>query len=472
MNLMTFILNVSIRLSTLSGVSSHTRFLFTLRSSSSKYHSLLLFRLSPSSHSPNDQLYVMESACPHLGADLSHAEIEEAIPEDHDGFGPPEVVAVCPWHRYDFDLRTGVSDTGLRACTYRVEIRGDEVWVEKPSLSEEWELVELRPVSEDFADPPPTAPHQSASPPTALPESDEPVVPSENPPNSLIDWAILILNTSNATLKVARTRYAVKAFSTGAIKSIGRSSTSHPPDIPPRDDTLRSVEPGKAAKRGKAGSLKSRIAMLHALANIEQWAIDLAWDIIARFGKDSSLPHQFYSDFAKVALDESKHFTLLVARIHALGSYYGAHPIHSALWQSAVQTSSSLRSRLAIIHLVHEARGLDVNPATIAKFRQAQDLDSVEILEIIHNDEITHVTAGHRWFVWECAKNGITDPGDVVDAFRQEVKRGFRGEVKGPFNVEDRKKAGMGGEFYEGLKGEMDDVIQGERANVEIRYGI
>jgi hypothetical protein len=38
----------------------------------------------------HDQIYVMESSCPHLGADLSHAEIEEC---------ETTVVAVCPWHR-------------------------------------------------------------------------------------------------------------------------------------------------------------------------------------------------------------------------------------------------------------------------------------------------------------------------------------------------------------------------------------
>jgi nitrite reductase/ring-hydroxylating ferredoxin subunit len=37
------------------------------------------------------QIYVMESTCPHLGADLSHAEIEEC---------ESSVVAVCPWHRF------------------------------------------------------------------------------------------------------------------------------------------------------------------------------------------------------------------------------------------------------------------------------------------------------------------------------------------------------------------------------------
>lgn len=60
----------------------------------------------------------------------------------------------------------------------------------------------------------------------------------------------------------------------------------------------------------------------------------------------------------------------------------------------------SLKGRLAVIHLVHEARGLDVNPATIEKFRKAGDAESVAILETIHYDEITHVTAGHRWFTW------------------------------------------------------------------------
>ena len=36
------------------------------------------------------QIYVMEATCPHLGADLSHADIEEY---------DDSLVAVCPWHR-------------------------------------------------------------------------------------------------------------------------------------------------------------------------------------------------------------------------------------------------------------------------------------------------------------------------------------------------------------------------------------
>jgi len=54
-----------------------------------------------------------------------------------------------------------------------------------------------------------------------------------------------------------------------------------------------------------------------------------------------------------------------------------------------VRTAHSLQSRLSIIHLVHEARGLDVNPQTIERFRVAGDSESVKVLEIIHHDEIT-----------------------------------------------------------------------------------
>ncbi|KAF8579145.1 DUF455-domain-containing protein [Ramaria rubella] len=456
-----------LRLATLSQLSTHTRFLFTLRSESGVYHSLLLFRLSGSSEDELS-LYVMESACPHLGADLSHAEIEEC------GL---DVVAVCPWHRYDFNLNSGASETGLKACTYAVEIRpdqndGGEVWVEAPEDGKGWEVVELRPVSEAFADPPPAllSPEELTISPVVDASSQDPLVPSDNEPRTLIEWAVLILNTPDPDLKVQRTRHAVTLFRTGKLQSVGKTSNAPaPPAVPPRHAGLQTVDPGKVGKRGKAGSLKSRIAMLHALANIEQWAIDLAWDIIARFGPlNKDLPLQFFSDFTKVALDESKHFSLLSARLVSLSSFYGSHPIHAALWESATATSASLAARLAIIHLVHEARGLDVNPNTIAKFRVAGDAESVAVLEIIHLDEITHVTAGHRWFTWVCEREGY----EPIPRFRAEVKLHFGGKVKGPFNEEDRRKAGLTKEFYENLRGEAWDTDETKSPpRVPVEYG-
>lgn len=83
---------------------SHVRFSLTLRSEEGEYHSLILFRLSSANrHEPeiaNDvaykQLYAMEAACPHLGADMSHADIEDYCGEDGE---EDSTVIVCPWHR-------------------------------------------------------------------------------------------------------------------------------------------------------------------------------------------------------------------------------------------------------------------------------------------------------------------------------------------------------------------------------------
>jgi len=295
----------------------------------------------------------------------------------------------------------------------------DKVYMETPWVGNEWRLVELRPVSEEFADPPPppSTPLLPSVSSSVIPSQNaEPVVPTDDPPTTLMQWAVLILNTANPTLKVQRTREAVNLFRTGKLASIGHKAANapHPPDIPPREPSFSrtTVDPGKVKSR------KNRAVMLHALANIEQWATDLAWDIMARFGpKHPDLPPAFFSDFTKMALDESKHFTLLTSRLSALfpSTPYGSMPVHASLWESASITSSSLRSRLAIIHLVHEARGLDVNPGTIERFRKGGDLESVKVMEVIHADKVTHVTSGHRWFSWLCEKEGGVDP---VSAFR------------------------------------------------------
>lgn len=74
------------------------------------------------------------------------------------GTGKCHILCNCNWDiddtlSYDFDLRTGESETGLKACTYAVQVRVDEygirrVWVETPEDGTDWRLVELRPVSE------------------------------------------------------------------------------------------------------------------------------------------------------------------------------------------------------------------------------------------------------------------------------------------------------------------------------------
>ena len=199
-------------------------------------------------------------------------------------------------------------------------------------------------------------------------------------------------------------------------------------------------------RRRNFGALGGRIALLHALAHIELNAIDLGWDIVARF---PGLPRAFYDDWVGVAAEEATHFALLDARLTALGGSYGDLPAHDGLWESAAATAHDLLARLAVVPLVLEARGLDVTPEMIRRLERAGDTDSAAILKRIYTDEIDHVAAGARWFDRLCHEQGL----DPAATYHDHVRRHFKGRIKPPFNHDARARAGFPASYYEALAG-------------------
>jgi uncharacterized ferritin-like protein (DUF455 family) len=196
-------------------------------------------------------------------------------------------------------------------------------------------------------------------------------------------------------------------------------------------------------RRRGAGSLANRIALLHAVAHIELNAIDLAWDLIARFAA-RDLPRDFFEDWVAVADQEATHHALVADRLATLGAAYGDLPAHDGLWQAAQATAHDLLARLAIVPLVLEARGLDVTPDMIEKLRRQGDAASAAVLETIYREEINHVAAGRRWFGWECARRDL----DPAAAYRDLVRRYHGGALKPPFNRAARDAAGVDPAFY------------------------
>lgn len=256
---------------------------------------------------------------------------------------------------------------------------------------------------------------------------------------SLREAACRVLSTSDTGRKISLTAEVARAWRSGEIGGIGECE---PPLRPGRPERPPLLLPRDMPKRSGAG-LQGRIALLHALAHIELNAIDLAWDLIARFG-DPTLPRAFFDDWVKVADDEALHFRLLSERLAILGSSYGDLPAHDGLWQSAEATAGDVLARLAVVPLVLEARGLDVTPATVERLERHGDLDSAAILRRIYDDEITHVASGRRWFDWFCVREGLP----VVETYHAKVRRFFRGKVKPPFNEAGRDQAGLSPAFY------------------------
>jgi uncharacterized ferritin-like protein (DUF455 family) len=214
------------------------------------------------------------------------------------------------------------------------------------------------------------------------------------------------------------------------------------PDQPARPDRPELLPPNRMPRRGRGGSEKGRIALLHALAHIEFVAIDLALDMAGRFGAEMGT--EFTGDFLSVAADEAMHFALLDRRLRAAGSEYGALPAHGGLWQAAAATCHDVAARLAVVPLVLEARGLDVTPMTIERLGAAGDAASVRVLERILDDEIRHVRAGTKHFAAVCVKRGQKPE----SLWKLMVEQHFRGSVSGPFNDSARAAAGLSRELY------------------------
>jgi len=214
------------------------------------------------------------------------------------------------------------------------------------------------------------------------------------------------------------------------------------PDEPARPDAPELLPPNRMPKRGRGGSDRARIAMLHALAHIEFVAIDLAFDMAGRFG--GGFPRAFVDDWMRVGADEAMHFALLDRRLRQLGSFYGALPAHGGLWEAAGETAGDALARLAIVPMVLEARALDITPATIARFSGAGDAVSARMLGRIVTDEVRHVAAGTTWFEYGAERLGV----ESREHFQSLVNRYFRGRLKPPFNDSARDKAGLTRDYY------------------------
>lgn len=261
-----------------------------------------------------------------------------------------------------------------------------------------------------------------------------------------------IARACRAVLLAADPRAKVKA-ARAAARAWRRGETAWDfdvamPDAPARPERPALLPPNRMPKRGKAGSERSRIALLHALAHIEFAAIDLAFDMAGRFG--ARFPRAFIDDWIGVGADEAMHFALLDRRLAALGSGYGGLPAHAGLWEAAEATADDPCARLAIVPMVLEARGLDVTPATVAALEKAGDHRSAAILGRIYRDEIRHVGAGTRWFAIACERERIAP----VPHWHTLVRRHFRGSLKPPFNDSARGAAGLSRDYYAGLAGE------------------
>ncbi|RVT85916.1 ferritin-like domain-containing protein [Rhodobacteraceae bacterium CCMM004] len=255
--------------------------------------------------------------------------------------------------------------------------------------------------------------------------------------------AVEVLTTADGRAKTALSRRHAAAWRAAReADDTPEVGTAAPPDRPARPDRPELLDPRDVPRR-RPGSATGRLALLHAVAHIELNAVDLHWDVIARFAH-LPMPVGFYDDWVQAADEESKHFNLMCDCLEARDSHYGALPAHAGMWRAAEDTAHDLQARLAVVPMVLEARGLDVTPGMIDIFRKAGADDAVAALETIYAEEVHHVAYGSKWFHFLCGRENA----DPKPAFHALVRRYFHAPLKPPFNAEKRAEAGLPPDFY------------------------
>ncbi len=101
-------------------------------------------------------------------------------------------------------------------------------------------------------------------------------------------------------------------------------------------------------------------------------------------------------------------------------------------------SSDDLQTRLVVISLVQEGRGLDAGPKLLEKLKSQKEKKGMEILKIILEEEVGHVSIGMKWFKYLCEINGEKP----VDKFKDILKKKNL-KISPPVNAPARAKAGF-----------------------------
>ena len=251
----------------------------------------------------------------------------------------------------------------------------------------------------------------------------------------LFSLAYLSLKNQDIDTKLQQTNDLQQSWEQGEMTFDAELSPIMQTPIPGRPEKPEMVSALSVNKR-KLSTQEGRAALIHSLAHIEFNAINLALDAVYRF---RYLPRDYYSDWLKVAAEEANHFILLRNYLRTMGYDYGAFTAHNGLWDMAVSTAHDPMVRMALVPRVMEARGLDVLPGIMHKFKSSGNEEVVEILEIILRDEVGHVTIGNRWYKYLCQQRGL----EPIATFRTLLQEYNAPKLRGPLHTEARLAAGF-----------------------------
>jgi uncharacterized ferritin-like protein (DUF455 family) len=190
-----------------------------------------------------------------------------------------------------------------------------------------------------------------------------------------------------------------------------------------------------------------RPRILHALANHELQAAELfAWALLAF----PDAPAAFRRGLLTILGDEQRHCRMYLDRLAAMGGAFGDHPVSGLFWRRVDAIDSPL-AFVCTMGLTFENANLDFSLEHIEAARAARkngDEETAQVLQEVHDDEVTHVAFAWRW-MREFKESGQGDWEAFVAAGPRHAAERARGAT---FDRPGRERAGLDPAFIERLE--------------------
>ncbi|WP_372654016.1 DUF455 family protein [Halobacteriovorax sp.] len=246
-----------------------------------------------------------------------------------------------------------------------------------------------------------------------------------------------------------------KLLSPKVIKSFNGFNIVERPKFPGRDKLIAFSDVQVKFPRPRSLHVPERRAMaLHFFANHELLAIEMMAAAIlclpTRDENDMKAKRGLLSTIA----DEQKHFLLYKNRMENLGLEFGGVALNDFFWKKFSEVKE-LDGFFALVSLTFEAANLDFAKYFEHIFKDIEDFETEKIMNIVYEDEISHVAYGRNWLnkwreeksLWEYYNQLL--PEKITPARAKAMM----------FDYDSRVRAGLDKEFIDNVKNYSDDFV-------------
>lgn len=169
------------------------------------------------------------------------------------------------------------------------------------------------------------------------------------------------------------------------------------PELPGRSGKI--AFSGRTIKFPKAPNLNQKqntAIALHSFANHELLAIEMMAAAILVYPHSTDEDIRFKKGIVTALKDEQKHLGMYISRLNEFGYEFGDFPLNDFFWKQMPKLKTASQYA-AVMALTFEAANLDFAQYYAKVFRSFGDTKTADILDIVLEDEISHVAFGSHW---------------------------------------------------------------------------